>query len=506
MAAPVVEQVVESSTNTAGTSHTVNLPTATAGQLLIIILDKGSTAATINAHASLTELLDENSGNGLYIAYRFMDGSEPASYTLTSSASTRSAVLAYRISGASPTKAPTIGTTGTGTSATPDPPSSGAPPASRDYLFIALAGMAGEEADDDTWGNTSPTNYSPTTPRQKSCGTAGTNLGGLILAAERALTTGSAEDPGTFGVDASAAWRSQTITVFPALSLDAASGSYTVSDSPSATRIVADRSLEGVPGSYALTGLPATLAKGFPFDAQPGSYAVAGVAADLLAGRMVDASPGDYDLTGLAASLEAGRSLEAVPGAYLLTGLATGLDLVRTLDASPGSYALTGLEASLLADRPLEASPGSYAVAGELASLLGDRVLSAVPGVYVIVGLDADLTVTTVGAYALNAQPGSYSLSGFTAGLEAGRSIGADPGSYLLAGVDIGFLRELLLAASPGSYAVVGLDADLRHVGTEVIEFPIGRAPVIGNGAVGNLASAGVGRILEPDDPRLEVP
>lgn len=216
MASPVVQQAIESSTNTAGTSHVVTLPTATAGDLLLIILDKGSTAATINAHASLTELLDENNANGLYIAYRWMDGTEPASYTLTSSASTRTARIAYRISGAAnpATQAPQIATTATGTSATPDPPSI-TPPSSKDYLFIAFFGQAGEEADDDTWVNTPPTNYTPSPPRQKSCGTAGTNLGGKIGAAERQLTTGSAENPGTFGVDVSAAWRAQTIIIHP---------------------------------------------------------------------------------------------------------------------------------------------------------------------------------------------------------------------------------------------------------------------------------------------------
>jgi hypothetical protein len=218
VASPVVEQAIESSTNTAGTSHSVTLPTATSNNLLLIILDKGSTSATINAHTELTELLDENSANGLYIAYRFMNGLEPASYTLTTSSSTRTARIAYRISGAQnpSVTAPQIATTGTGTSATPDPPSVSPSGGSQDYLFIAFAGMGGEEIDDDTWGNTPPTNYTPSPPRQKSCGTAGTNLGGLVLSAERALTTGSAEDPGTFGVDVSAAWRSQTLCIHPA--------------------------------------------------------------------------------------------------------------------------------------------------------------------------------------------------------------------------------------------------------------------------------------------------
>jgi len=217
VASPVVEQVVENSTATAGTNHTINLPTPTAGQLLLIILDKGSTAATVNAHGSLTELLDENLGNGLYIAYRWMDGGESSPFTLVTSGSTRSASFAYRISGAEnpATTAPQIGTTGTGTSATPDPPTSATPPSSKDYLFIAFFGAAGEELDDDTWCDTPPTDYTPTPPRQKACGTAGTNLGGLIAAAERALTTGVAQDPGTFAKDVSAAWRSQTIMVHP---------------------------------------------------------------------------------------------------------------------------------------------------------------------------------------------------------------------------------------------------------------------------------------------------
>lgn len=254
MASPVVQQVVENSTATAGTSHVITLPTATAGQLLLILLDKGSTAATINAHGSLTELLDENAGNGLYIAYRQMDGTEPSSYTLTSSASTRSASLSYRISGhINPAaQAPQIGTTGTGTSATPDPPASATPGSSQDYLFIAVFGQAGEEADDDTWANTPPTNYTPSPPRQKACGIAGTNLGGLIASAERALTTGSAENPGTFGVDVSAAWRSQTIMISPATPQDVTPGNATLTTALFAPTVATTANQAVTPGILAL--------------------------------------------------------------------------------------------------------------------------------------------------------------------------------------------------------------------------------------------------------------
>ena len=220
MASPVVVQAIESSTPTAATSHVCTHPTVVAGQLWLLLLDKGSTSATVNAHADWTELLDEAVANGLYIAYRWTTGSEGASTTLVTSASTRSAQMIYRITGAENpgTTPPQIGTTATGTSATPDPPASAAPPSTKDYLFITFAGMAGEEADDDTWGNTPPTSYTPSPPRQKACGIAGTNLGGKIVSAERALNTGTAQNPGTFGTDVSVAWRAQTITVHPSTS------------------------------------------------------------------------------------------------------------------------------------------------------------------------------------------------------------------------------------------------------------------------------------------------
>ena len=216
MAFPVVEEVVEGSVNTAGTSHAITLPSGgSASDEFLVLMDIGSTSATVNALTDWTELLDEAVANGLKII-RYTGTGVPSNPTFTTSASTRSAWMAYRISNADKSIAPAIGTTATGTSATPDPPASATPPSTKDYLFIAMVGMAGEEADDDTWSNTPPTNYTPSPPRQKSCGVAGTNLGGLLTTAERQLNTGSAENPGTFGVDVSAAWRAQTIMVHPA--------------------------------------------------------------------------------------------------------------------------------------------------------------------------------------------------------------------------------------------------------------------------------------------------
>jgi hypothetical protein len=215
MASPVPEDVTESSTPTASTSHIVNMPaTRPDGQLYIHIGATGSTAATWT-QTGWTELLDEGLANSLTIAYR-LGSSEPASYTFTTSAVTRSADMVYRISGAEnpATIPPAIGTTATATSTTPDPPSI-TPPSSKDYLFIACFAMAGEQADDNTLVTTFPTNYT-VGQAEKTCGVAGTNLGGMLGAAARQLTTGAAENPGTFTAIANALWRAQTIIVHPA--------------------------------------------------------------------------------------------------------------------------------------------------------------------------------------------------------------------------------------------------------------------------------------------------
>lgn len=216
MAFPTVAGVTEGGLTAVGTSVAVTLPASGAAtDEYIILFDSGSTAATMNALTDWTELLDENVANGLKII-RYTGAGVPSNPTFTSSASTRTVWIAYRISDADKGTTPQIGTTGTGTSLTPDPPSvTPTGGVAKDYLSIAFAGMAGEEADDDTWANTPPTNYTPSPPRQKSGGTTATNIGGLIMAAERQINSGAAIDPGTFAVDVSAAWRSQHILVHP---------------------------------------------------------------------------------------------------------------------------------------------------------------------------------------------------------------------------------------------------------------------------------------------------
>jgi hypothetical protein len=215
MASPAVEGTpTETAISTAGTSHVVNLPSGATGNLLIAICDKGSTAATVNALAGWNELLDENSGNGLYIAYRTCDGTEGATTTFTLSASTRGAWIVYEVSGqADPaTQPPQVGTTATGSSTAPDPPSVSVTGGAKDILTIACFGRDGEEADDDTWVTAAPAGFGSLL--QKACGVAGTNLGGMIATAHLGSNTATS-DPAAFTC-ATGAWRAQTIVVHPA--------------------------------------------------------------------------------------------------------------------------------------------------------------------------------------------------------------------------------------------------------------------------------------------------
>jgi hypothetical protein len=180
----------------------------------LVLIDKGSTAGTFNALTGWTELLDENLGNGIAILYKKADGTEGASITLTHSSSTRGAYIVYRIDGAADpsTTPPTLGTVGTGTSTGPDPGNCN-PGVANDYLWIAMFGSAGEEANDDTWCNNAPTNFSNL--KQRTCGTVGVNLGGIIASAEYALNASSL-DAGAFNTDGSNAWRAYTIAIHPA--------------------------------------------------------------------------------------------------------------------------------------------------------------------------------------------------------------------------------------------------------------------------------------------------
>lgn len=217
MSFPVVISRAESNVVTAGTSHAVTKPAGTTvGDLWIIIFGHAA-ACTLNALTGWTELVDTNLANGEKVLYRKCDGTEGATVTFTSSASTTSAHVSYRIFGAidPATQAPQLSTVATGTSTTPNAaivtPTGGA----KDYLWITFAVTAGEEADDDTWGGAAPTGY--TNPLYKTTDIAGAaTVNCSLQSAEKKLNAAS-EDAAAWGANAqSLAWRAYTLAVHPA--------------------------------------------------------------------------------------------------------------------------------------------------------------------------------------------------------------------------------------------------------------------------------------------------
>jgi hypothetical protein len=210
----VVGTPTETANATEATNNVINHATGGATDLHILVICKGKNVS-INAHGDWSELLDETGFvGGFYVAYHY--GTLGTSSTLVASGVTRTAAIAYLISGAEnpATQAPQVGTTASGSSTTPDPPTTTPTGGAKDYLWIAACTRAGEEADDDTWATASPTNFLPNPPLQKACGIAGTNLGGIVAAASFGSNAASM-NPATFTI-ATGAWRAQTIAVHPA--------------------------------------------------------------------------------------------------------------------------------------------------------------------------------------------------------------------------------------------------------------------------------------------------
>jgi len=214
---PAVVNSAESATTTAGSSHVINLPASiVAGNFLVLIFARGSGTGSISALTGWTEMLDEAIARGITILYRVADGTEGATITLTMTGSTnKSATIVYQISGAidPATQPPQLSTAATGTSTAPDATTCTPTGGAKNYLWISFFSLAGEEAYDDTWCNSAPTNYSGLL--QKTAGVAGRNVGVELATAHRELDAAS-EDAGAFNVDVSFAWRAYTMAIHPA--------------------------------------------------------------------------------------------------------------------------------------------------------------------------------------------------------------------------------------------------------------------------------------------------
>jgi hypothetical protein len=193
---------------------TARMPKAiTAGDLLIAAVSTdGAATATADGGEGWTEISAASNASAirLTVLAKLAAGSDTLNLTIGSAVDSATHVM--RITGHGVTNVATdipICTPATGTSTTPDPPAV-TPAEDLPNLFIAFAA-----ADDDDWINTfAPTSYTGEA-NTRSVGLSATTS--TMLAAYRYVTTGSAQNPGTFTLAASEEWVAQSLVVPPAV-------------------------------------------------------------------------------------------------------------------------------------------------------------------------------------------------------------------------------------------------------------------------------------------------
>ena len=248
-----------------------------------------------------------------------------------------------------------------------------------------------------------------------------------------------------------------TIGAGGAYTLNLEPGTYGITGGP-ATEL-ADRMVNAASGAYTLTGFLTGLSRGYFVNAAPGTYSITGSALTELADRMVNAAPGAYTITGAAATFLRGLLLNAGIGSYSITGTDLTNLAARLCSADPGTYSLSGQNLTALADRVLSLAAGSYTITGQPTTLLAFRVLATEAGGYAIVGLDAGLIYTPIGGISFNAEAGSYSITSSDASLFRGFFLNAESGVYVVSGVDAEKVINRILAADPGAYIITGNEA-----------------------------------------------
>ncbi len=216
MAFPTVVTQSEGSTATDTTAHVITLPSGiVSGDLILIVLsvDMSGSDNSFTWPAGYTELFDDSAGSkdcSFTAGYRFADGTEGATITVTSTQTEDDAWEAWRISGAHASTAPEVGSFANGEDTAPEPPNLTPSWGAEDTLWFAIA--VRNVGSTNTYTGF-PANYTDVTGNEvnSTTGSAAANLG----TAGRNLNATS-ENPGAFTIDNSDSWLANTIAVRPA--------------------------------------------------------------------------------------------------------------------------------------------------------------------------------------------------------------------------------------------------------------------------------------------------
>lgn len=215
MAAPAVAATNTSAVTTAATAHTVNLPASiSAGDLLILPFGwTENLPQTITWPAGYTAItgakVEQSTVVGIDAAYRWADGTEGATISVTTSGLTKSTHNSYRITGSEnpATQAPNVAATSGTSAGAPNPPSLSPTGGSKDYLWLAVV-----NADGETDITAAPTNY--TNLITASTGITGATSINCRMGSGRRTLTAASEDPGNFS-NTSTNWTTLTIALHP---------------------------------------------------------------------------------------------------------------------------------------------------------------------------------------------------------------------------------------------------------------------------------------------------
>jgi hypothetical protein len=289
-----------------------------------------------------------------------------------------------------------------------------------------------------------------------------------------------------------------------ALELDCQPGSFAVSgvaaefvygqpaeSRNTAIRVAAHTPKQRAQVSQVLSGLAAT--SDYTIDAEPGSYAVTGVDASLFTGI------GPSDPRNTAIRVRAHTPKQRAQVSQVLSGLTPTAVNDYQFEAEPGTYAVTGAEADLnfpltwdkvvvptYAHSPqqimfgarvfggvqvlgtgyeLDAQPATFAVTGTDASFLRALALDAATASYAVTGSDA----TLARGLFINAATGSFTVTGVAATLVASGAISADPGTVTVTGFDVTFVlsapQDHVLSVDPAVYTITGVRTQLIYPG-----------------------------------------
>lgn len=208
---PSVVSTTRSNKNTSSTGHSVVLPASVdTDDILIVIFNLANTSALTwdNSTAGTWTNLFSTTSTSIRLAayYKIADGTEDGkTLSLSSATAGRSAWHIYRIRNG---KTVSCGTSATGNSTAPNPPSLTPSWGAKNTLWLAVMGTFNQTADGGSYAY--PTNYTTNGIYDEAANASGCGVGSSYR-----TNNATSEDPAAWTINATLRWVANTIAVEP---------------------------------------------------------------------------------------------------------------------------------------------------------------------------------------------------------------------------------------------------------------------------------------------------